>query len=258
MHETACAFLNDANVNLGFTGSAKIPISHEGFEGAVALVNRSEKSCTRYRRNIESRMTFGQLCMVERANIKRTKFLWSLVQLYWSALFCASEGYYFIAAASRKTDYKSISNIHNEMRKISNYQSIISMIKFECQPEKVIVEGEDSIRYANIWSAYKSENLIRSLSQIQSDSELALLTLRDKITELSSKRTTRILSAFTAFTIISVFIDLFLFYDVNKVLSPEIRLQYLGISLATLFILFLVFWGVNFIRHRSVILRKGG
>ncbi|MBU3021204.1 hypothetical protein [Aestuariibacter sp. A3R04] len=256
LHETAYTFLNDANDNMGFTGSEKIPISHEGFEGAVALVNRSESSCIRYRKNIKRGMTFSELCAAEKENIKRTKFLWSLVHLYWSALFCSSEGYYVIAASSRIADYKSMAAIHEEIRNIENYQSIISMIKFESQPEKVIVEGEDSIRYAAIWDAYKSEDLIRSLIQIQSDSEQSLLTLRDKMRELSNKRTNRILAAFTGFTIISVIIDLILFYDVQNLLPPPSRFSYLGYALSALGILTLGYWGVNFILHRAAILRK--
>jgi hypothetical protein len=257
VHETAYTFLNDANDNLGFTGSEKIPISHEGFEGAVAIVNRSHSSCLRFRKNLKKGLDFGELCTAERENIKRTKLLWSLVHLYWSALFCSSEGYYVISASSRISDYKSVAAIHDGIRNIENYQSIISMIKFESQPEKVVVEGEDSIRYAYIWDAYKSEDLIRSLTQIQNDSEQSLLTLRDKMRELSNKRTNRILAAFTGFTIISVIIDLILFYDVQNLLPPPSRFSYLGFGLSALGLVTLVFWSVNFVLHRAAILRKG-
>ncbi|MBU2979640.1 hypothetical protein [Alteromonas sp. C1M14] len=256
LHETAYTFLNHANENFGFTGSEKIPISHEGFEGAVAVVNRSETSCIRYRKNLKRHLGFNALCIAEKENIKRTKFLWSLVHLYWSALFCSSEGYYVISASSRISEYKSVNDIHEEIRNIENYQSIISMIKFESQPEKVIVEGEDVIRYAHIWDAYKSEDLIRSLSQIQSDSEQSLLTLRDKMRELSNKRTNRILAAFTAFTIISVIIDLILFYDVKNALPPPSRFSYLGYALAFLGTLTVGYLGVNIIFHRASLFRK--
>ncbi len=256
LHETAYTFLNDANDNQGVTNSEIIPISHEGFEGAVALVNRSEASCLRYHNDIKNNASFSELCIAECDNIKRTKLLWCLAQLYWSALFCSSEGYFSISASSRTTDYKSISAIHEETRRIENYQSIISMLKFESQPEKVIVEGEDSIRYANIWDAFKSEDLIRSLDQIQSDSEQALLALRDKLRALSIKRTNHILAAFTGFALVSVIIDIILFYDVNNQLPPLTRLSYLGYSLLALALITLVYWGVNYILHRASILRK--
>lgn len=249
-------FLNEANSDFGFTGSEKIPISHEGFEGAVALTKRDEKECMRVQEDLQKGLPFKKICISEQGNIERTKLLWSFVHLYWSALFCSSEGYYVIAASSRGREFKSTEEVLEAIKVIESYQAITSMISFESQPEKIIVEGEDSIRYAKIWEAYKSEELLKSLAQIQNVAENTLLSLRSKMEELSNRRTNSILTAFTALTMVSVIVDVIWFYDVEDSIPSLDRLSYVGSGALILAIFFTMLWVANSLIHKFELLKR--
>tara|TARA_B100001179_G_scaffold230406_1_gene217910 strand:+ start:3548 stop:4987 length:1440 start_codon:yes stop_codon:yes gene_type:complete len=218
-------FLNEADSDGGYTGSDKIPISHEGFEGAMALVRRSEACSQRVVKELASDIAFQQRVDAEVGEVQRTKLLWSMVHMYWSALFCASEGFFTIAASYGVEKKPSLSGIERQLDEIDEFQKIVSMIKFESQPEKIIVEGEDRTRYSKIWQAYDSENLLKSLDQILLDSSATLQSLRDRAHKIVQSRTTRIFTAFTLLTLLSVIADLIILYDVGSQIDAYRRIM---------------------------------
>lgn len=242
-HNVAYTFLNEANQDSGITGSTKIPISHEGFEGAVAIIG--ELTVGEEMSDCETtQVLHGEIVNTEIAS--RTKLLWSLAHLYWSVIYCASEGYFEIASSESLKDVRTLKEVNLEIKKIESYQTIISMIKFESQPEKIIVEGEDTIAYAHVWQAYKAEELIISLSQIQQDAENMLITLRDKAQAATTKRTNNIIVGFTLLTIISVLVDLIIFYDVGSGIGAAQRITYLLVGIFVLATIGFLTWVIQF------------
>lgn len=232
-------YINEAEDNGGYTGSEKIPISHEGFEGAVALVRRGPEASVRVCEEIGTKTAFSERIVAEIGEVQRTKLLWSLVHTYWSALFCASEGFFSIAASYGNDDHPSLRQIERELSEIDEYQKIVSMIKFESKPEKIIVEGEDRSRYAKVWKAYDSEELLRSLDQILQDSSATLESLRNRAQKIIQVRTTRIFTAFTLLTLLSVIADMIILFDVSGQTDAEMRLMLLisgglGLSLVAI------------------------
>lgn len=226
--ELANSFLNQTNQDHGKTGSERIPISHEGFEGAVALVRRDEDHVDRIKEEHAAGKRFSEKCAAECGEVLRTKQLWSAVHMYWSSMFAASEGFFAITASYAEVEADSLAQVQEEYERIDRYQKIISMLKFESQPEKITVEGEDRIRYNAIWRAYDAEELMRALSQIQHDAETTLEALRDYAQKIMQQRMNRIIGAFTLLTLLSVIVDVILLYDVDQSLSASFRFSLLA------------------------------
>ncbi|MEL6876021.1 MAG: hypothetical protein AAGM33_11155, partial [Pseudomonadota bacterium] len=252
LSRAAFNYINEAEDNGGYTGSEKIPISHEGFEGAVALIRRGPEASARVCEEVNAKMRFSERVIAEIGEVQRTKLLWSLVQTYWSALFCASEGFFAIAASYGIDDRPSLRQIERELSEIDEYQKIVSMLKFESKPEKIIVEGEDRSRYAKVWQAYDSEELLRSLDQILQDSSATLESLRDRAQKIIQARTTRIFTAFTLLTLLSVIADMIILFDTSSEAGPELRLWILVSGALGLSMIAVVAWvlGTRFASRR--------
>ena len=229
LSRAAYTFLNEANDDDGRTGSDKIPISHEGFEGAVALIRRSQDASERVEAEMSWQTCLARRIETEEGEVRRTKLLWSLIHIYWSALFCASEGFFGMAASYGQQDLTR-RQIEDELAEIEKFQSIVSMIKFESQPEKVIVEGEDRSRYANVWHAYESEELLSSLDQIRQDSTATVQSLRDRSQKIYQSRIALTVNIFTLLMALSTVVDLVVFFHMERPTA-------IGVILVTTFVL---------------------
>ncbi|MBR9805967.1 MAG: hypothetical protein GYB49_01925 [Alphaproteobacteria bacterium] len=228
IQQLAAKFLNQVNGNLGQTGSSSIPVSHVGFEGAVAVVNRNETSCQRVGKSLsDGAFTVMNDLTGEEGEVKRTKMLWALVHMYWSAFYCSSEGLFSLLASHSEKKKARLADIRREYEALEFYKRIISTLKFEAKPEKVVVEGEDRIRYTSVWDAYESDDLLISLEKINADLTENLLTLRDRAHRIIQNRTATLIAIFTALTIFSLVADVIELYDVTGLIKPLLRMTIL-------------------------------
>lgn len=225
----AFQFLNEKNPRHGVTGSDRIPISHEGFEGAVSVVRRSQESAIRFQSLTDNAWVYEH-CRLERGEVARTKLLWSIIQLYWAAMFSASEGLFAYASDNGEVKSQSLRNLTKEGEKLEQLQKIISMIRFESHPEKVTVSGEDRVRYMSIWNAYGTDQLLTSLGDIQADTHKTLTSIRERAQNLLRKRLNWIISTFTLLAVVSVIADVIALYDIKNQIPADERMAYLALG----------------------------
>ncbi|WP_084399915.1 hypothetical protein [Henriciella aquimarina] len=235
------AFLNEVSEGQGRTESESIPVSHVGFEGAVAVVRRSKEAILRVRQRVErNEYEFCADHDLEEGEVKRTKLLWSLIHTYWSAFYCASEGLYSLSAKYSSNMRSSLANIREDYDELEHFQRIIAMLRFEARPEKMVVEGEDGVRYASVWDAYKSEALLQAMDAINADLRETLTSLRDRAQKLLQTRTNRLIFFFTVLSLLSVVSDLIILYDVTNHIGSAQRIVILSTSALAIIIIGLI------------------
>lgn len=208
IRDIAACFLNEIHKTDGITQSDKIPISYEGFEGAVAVIRCADQTADGHRSDaMDASALFDVGLSTKLHAVRRTRNLWALLQIYWSAKFCASEGLYALLSEYTTNSQRPLRQLTAEYRQLEEYDRILSKIKFESQPEKITVEGEDNVAYTNVWNAYGVDKLNVSLSKIQEDVSGMLLSLRDKAEKVIQNRNSLTLRVFTALTLLSVVLD---------------------------------------------------
>lgn len=236
LRAVAQCYLNDVDDGQGVTGSEIIPVNYVGFEGSVSLVNidQAEPQDSQF---YPDEPGYPEELSFEHHEVRRTKLLWSAAHMYWAAMFTASEGFFAMSADHAEVPGRRLKDITEEIDNLDEYQKILSMLMFESQPEKIVVEGEDRLRYGTVWNAYGSEKLARGLRQIQNDAEATLQSLRGRMQKLIQARVGGTLAIFTLLTVVSVIVDVIILYDVDNGLPPLLRLGILGTAALSIFVL---------------------
>lgn len=242
-------FMNQCSENQGITGLLSIPIYHVGYEGGVLLLN--DKNCFQ---NILDTRKLGNL-ESNNSMVGHIQFLWTWTIVFWTALFTASEGLYALSTIYSLSGKYSLKEINHNLEFFDGYRKTISMIKYEFRPENVVVEGEDSILYSKLWYAYKSDELYKSLSQIDFDFEKIITSLSQKSDSLSQKRIQILFGILTIISFINVIASLIGFYDVNGEIQSFDRLK-LIVCVCTIFCLLCIIY-IGIVKYTLKFFKNG-